>query len=42
MKNTTLSLEKAPSMTGCTIEEYDRRSELVELLKEIDYLYFSY
>ena len=33
MKNTKCSLEEALSMTGCTMEEYNKSVELVESLK---------
>lgn len=34
MKNTKCSLEEALSMTGCTMEEYDKSVELVESLQK--------
>ena len=34
MKNTKCSLEEAFSMTGCTMEEYNKSVELVESLKK--------
>lgn len=34
MKNTNCSLDEALSMTGCTMEEYDKSVELVESLKK--------
>lgn len=34
MKNTKCSLEEALSMTGCTMEEYNKSVELVESLQK--------